>query len=471
MKLALVGPTNKLDDTSYDAQRTVNLIPERSETGTSKEPDRLISAPGYVLFATAGGGPIRGEITTAGGRNFQVSGSTFYELSSTGTATSRGTLNTAIGRCSLAENGSQIMIVDGTNGYIFTMSTNDFSQIADAQFPNGATICAFMDTYFLANDPGTGDFYISDNNDGTSWAALDKTSVESSPDNLVSLLPDHGELILPGTYTTEFYYNASASDPSGFPFKRKQEGVMQVGCAAAHTLKSFNNNVMWLAQTRDGGRFIARINQSGVRHEKVSPKWLDQLLEGLDDVSDAYAFTYKQDGHDYYVLQVPGLFTTPVFDAATERWHERVYFNAVLNREERWRASGFSYFDGNHLIGDRDSGAVYELSPDYYDDNGEEIHRIRILSHVSQEMQSMTLSEVILDMETGVGDTDEPQVMLSVSKDGGRNYGNERWRGFGKLGNYRALVRWLRFGQAKVWTFKIRITANKKISLHGFYIN
>ena len=128
----IVGPAYQMEDVSFDNQRSVNLFPIASESGTSKSVAALRNTPGLSLFtAAATGGSIRGGIESDS-RAFFVSGSTLYELATDGTPTSRGTLNTAVGRVSMEENPTQIMIIDGVNGYIFTKSTNVFAQIVDA---------------------------------------------------------------------------------------------------------------------------------------------------------------------------------------------------------------------------------------------------------------------------------------------------------------------------------------------------
>lgn len=468
MKLPLVGPTYKLDDRTFDTQRCVNLIPEASESGTSKAIARLVGSPGLESFKTAGGGPIRGELVTDGNRCFFVSGTKLYELDTNFTLTERGTLNTAISRVSLAENGTQVMIVDGTNGYILTLATNNFAQIADADFPNGATVVDYIDTYFVVNDPSTGEFYISANNDGTSWAALDKASVESAPDSLVSLLADHGELFLFGSSTVEVYYN---SGDATFPFERISQAVMQVGIAAAHTAKSFDNNVVWLGQSKKGGRRVYKISES-YRPVRISTKAIEKSLNSVTDISDAYAWVYETDGHEFYCLQVPDLNTTWVYDAATQLWHERMYYNTTLNMEQKHLGSCCAYFEGFLLVGDRDSGNIYKMRDDYYTDNGAAIHRIRITPHLVNELKNIIINFFVLDCQTGVGndDVENPQVMLRLSRDGGRTYGNERWRSLGKIGKYLPRVKWNRLGRGRDWVFMIKITDAVKVSISGAYI-
>lgn len=85
-----VGPTYEMDAVSFDCQRCVNMYPIVSEVGTSKTTVALRSVPGYALFSTLGGGPIRGAKSTSRGRAFVVSGDTLYEVYTDGTSTSRG---------------------------------------------------------------------------------------------------------------------------------------------------------------------------------------------------------------------------------------------------------------------------------------------------------------------------------------------------------------------------------------------
>ena len=113
---------------------------------------------------------------------FFVSGDTLFEIDSAGTATNRGTLSTATNRVSLDENGTEVMIVDGANGYIFTLATNGFAAIADADFPGGDTV-TFQDGYFIVNKPDSAQFYISALYDGTNWAAADNARAQADPDN------------------------------------------------------------------------------------------------------------------------------------------------------------------------------------------------------------------------------------------------------------------------------------------------
>ena len=121
-----IGPSNETRAQRFDAQRTVNLFLELNELGTGKggEPAVLLSTPGLKFLRALGTGPIRAIYTMSNQQvTVVVSGNEVYQLSSPqGTPVQIvGNLNTAIGPVSIADNGLQCILVDGQNGYHFTI--------------------------------------------------------------------------------------------------------------------------------------------------------------------------------------------------------------------------------------------------------------------------------------------------------------------------------------------------------------
>ena len=87
------------------------------------------------------------------------------------------------------------------------------------------------------------------------------------------------------------------------------------------------------------------------------------------------------------------------------------------------------------------NGNLYQISPTTYTDNGIPIKRLLQSKHLG-DGNNISIDELFLDMETGVGlqngQGSNPQIMLEVSKDGGRVFGNQRLLGFGKVGQYQS---------------------------------
>lgn len=97
------------------ALRYVNLFPHATQDNRVV----LFGTPGLSQLAALGPLPIRGQLVM-GDYLYVVSFQTLYQIDSTMTATAVGTLSTNVGNVSMAHNGQQLMIVDGTFGYIYT---------------------------------------------------------------------------------------------------------------------------------------------------------------------------------------------------------------------------------------------------------------------------------------------------------------------------------------------------------------
>lgn len=470
MRLPVVGPSYNLDAISFDCQRTINLYLMVSETGTSKSRKGLRGTPGRKLFANLGGGPGRGSKVTGDERAFVVSGSGFYEIFEDGSHVLHGTLSTSVGLISMAENGSEICIADGTKGYLFDLATEALTEITDPQFPNGTRRVDYQDGYFMAAKPGTGQWYISAIVDGSSWAPLDFTSAEASPDNLVCVVSDRRQVYALGTATGEIFADTGNAT---FPFERIQGAIISTGLAAVFTAQIFDDTLVWLGKDEQGRGIVWKaVGYSG---RKISTQAIEERIASVADYTDSYAWVYHQNGHVFYCLQVKGLDATLVYDGTIGEWHERSWFNKALNRAELHRGNSHIFFAQKNLITDRISGGVYELDPKTFTDDGDELHRERIVPHISNEGQLIKHIELILDMEQGVGTTSgagqDPQVMLSWSDDGGHTWSAERTAPIGRKGQYKTRTRWTRLGTARNRVYKFRITDPVFVHINDAYLN
>jgi hypothetical protein len=274
-----------MDAVSFDNQRSVNLYPILSESGDSKSVSALRSTPGLTEFITIGGGPIRGGIESAG-RSFFVSGDEFYEVLADGTSVDHGTLLTATSVISIEENPTQIMIVDGTYGYIFTKATDTFAQITDTDFPTPSDL-TFQDGYFIVTEADTAKVWISNLNDGSSWRALDFSTVESSPDDLVGCKSDSSNLWLFGTKTTEVWRNTGAA---AFPFQVINGAAIETGCAAQGTIQEIDNALIWLGTDENGDAIVWRSN--GYNATRVSTQAIEKKIAEGSNFNESYAWVY-----------------------------------------------------------------------------------------------------------------------------------------------------------------------------------
>lgn len=466
MKIGLVGASNQQRSLPFDAQRSINCYPVLDQQG--KEVSALYGTPGLSLFGVTNGSPGRGNFAAANGRIFVVAGSGVFELSSNGTATLRGTLQTSAGNVSIDENGLQLAVCDGTYLYTFTYATNTFAQVTDPDVPNPAKTVTFIDGYFVVNN-GTGKFYISALYDGTAWDALDFATAESSPDNLIRPINFVGQLGLLGDKTTEIWSDVGATS---FPFAKISGAKMEVGILAAHTAIPVDNSLFWLGKDNIGSGIVYRAN--GFTPQRISTEPIELIIAQATSPSDIRAYTYQEDGHVFYVLTGGGLPTSPAYDLTTGLWHERAYLNTSGQFEPHLGICGMYAF-GKQLVISRVNGKIYQMSQDFYDDAGSPLALERVYTHISVENQRQRLNKLEIAMETGVGlqsgQGSDPQITLWISKDGGRTYSNGYSKSFGAVGKYTARAVWRRLGIYFNVTFKVRITDPVKRVLIGSYLS
>lgn len=462
-----VGATYEMEATSFDHQRCVNLYPIASESGSSKSVAALRGTSGLSEFCTIGGGAIRGGIESAS-RAFFVSGNGFYEVFADGTSTLHGTLNTATSRIDIEENPTQVMLIDGEYGYIFNKTTDTFSVISDANFPVPSDL-TFQDGYFIVTEAQTSKFWISSLNDGTTWGALDFTTVESSPDDLVGLISDSSNLWLFGTKSVEVYQNTGNAV---FPFQRIAGAIIETGCAAQQTIKELDNRIFWLGTDENGDAIVWVSN--GYNAQRVSTQAIERKIADSTNFNESYAWVYHERGHAFYMLQVKGLKTTLCYDTATGLWHERMYRNTTTNAEEQHRGVCHVFFDQKHLVGDRLTNQIYDMSLNYYSDDGDPIKRIRISPYYDEEKRLITHSQFELDMQVGVGlqsgQGSDPKIMMQYSDDG-KTWSSELWRDIGKVGKYFTRVKWNKLGRARQRIYKVEITDPVFVQINEAILN
>jgi hypothetical protein len=459
-----IGPSYLLDSVNVDCQRSVNLFPQVHELGGGKngEVASLIRTPGLELAVTVGTGPNRGLHTSSNNRSFAISGAEVYEVTAFG-STLLGTLDTLGGQCSMDDNGIDLLIVDGSRGYTFRFATNVFAKITDVDFPVAAH-CCFIDQYLLVNDVNTRRFYLSGLSDAPDWDGLDFASKEGSPDNVVAIIADHRELFLIGDTTSEVWFDSGAVS---FPFERNQGAFMEFGTCAPDAVKKLDNRIFMPAQDKNGRGVVMAI--AGYRGDRISTYAVERAIRA-GDLSNANAFTYQQDGHPFYCLNVPGLNSTWCYDVSTGMWHERDSWTS--EGFTRNRAENHCMISGYHVVGDYQNGNLYKMKKDVYTENGQPLRWLRACPHLSKEMKRLFISEFRLDMQLGVGTSTvlDPQCSLRVSRDGGNTWSSEAWRSMGKQGDFKSRVMWNKLGTARDFVLEVSSSAATPATLISAFI-
>lgn len=321
----------------------------------------------------------------------------------------------------------------------------------------------FGDGYFILGY-ATGQFQITASYDGTTLDALDFATAESNPDGLVRVLYDHGELVLLGTQTIEFWSNTGGQD---FPYSNQRGSTLQFGLAAKYSLVQYNDSIAGLMKNSMGQVQVMMMRGHAIA--SISSQEVDALINNsliYPALSDATAFGYMLGGHPMFQINYPSANKSWLFDQSTQLWSE---LESGLNGN-RHRAEIHVEYINKTRVTDYMNGNVYTLDANIYDDNGTPIAREIITKTMTiGQNQRIAVHRVGIDCETGNGlengQGSIPQVMMKISKDSGRTWGNEIWATSGKIGEYLVRLFWTRCGSSRFWTFKWRITDPVKVVL------
>lgn len=452
-RFPLFGSSQKGRSTLVSSQRRVNLYAHIAPDGGDRSRLVFYGTAGLSLFASFGAEPVRG-MRAIDGTLYAVHRGTFYSVDNAGTITSQGTLDTTSGRVGMSDNGSVVVMVDGDNGYTYNIGTDTFAKITDGDFPGGDTV-DHQGGYFIVNSPGTGQFFISP--DGSAWDALDFATAESFSDDIASVWVDRGQLTLFGDKSTEFWSNVGTTD---FPYQRVDGAVIEYGLAARWSLAKAGNTTIFLAKNRAGE--VQPIMLDGYTPIPIGDADVEYLFNSYSTVSDATALAYRYAGHTFYQINFPAAGKSWLYDLTSRMWSELEYGTAARHRAEM----GAEFLD-KIIVSDYSDGSLYRLDADTNTDNGQIVAREIVGRHIFDE-NYVSVSRLWLDIETGLG---EASAMLTISKDGGKTWGNEMFRALGAIGNYGTRVIWRSLGAAYNWTFRIRIAADIRVAITGAWVD
>lgn len=464
-----VGTSYEAPSIYQDAQECINFF---AEIDPQKQPGQrgivaLYPTPGLLLQLQLNVAEVRGMRALSGGNWLVVvCGSTVYSVNLTMTSTVIGTLTTSSGPVSISDNvttsaGLTAYIVDGPNRYTWIAGTNTFATLPASDGPwQGASIVDVVDNYNIYNEPDTQNWACTDLGSSLSTQAL-YGSKDGSPDNLVSLIVDRRQVYLLGEVTTEVWTDVgnTIAGITTFPFARVPGTSMQSGCAAPFSVARFNDSFVFVAKDTRGNSTIEAI--AGYSFKKLSTHAVEQTLVN-QIVSDAIAYTYQIEGHEFYVCTFPSIGNglTWVYDLATSSWHKWLSFSD--GEYYRHRSNCGAYFNNMYLVGDYENGKIYSIENAVYTEDGATIRRLRRAPHLVTDLQRQYFEELQIQFQPGVGLNDgqgkDPQAMLRWSNDGGSTWSSEHWTSIGKIGRYANRAMWRRLGWSRDRIFEVSIS-------------
>lgn len=453
-RLPFVGATQDGRVNRFQGQRLINWAPQIEKSGARSRLS-LMPDPGCRLLATIGDGPHRAPMINWKGKLYGISGSKLFSSTAGGATLNHGSIGSSQGRVVMAGGRNQLVMVDGQNGYVWDGMS--IATITDGSFFAGSTHVAYLDGFFIFHKDNQ--YQISALEDATSISSLDFRSAEGDSDDIAAVVANAQDLYLIGTRTTEVHYNSGSSE--NVPFRPYNNNVIRWGTIAPYSVSEGPPGVVFVAQTDAGGSAVVLIN--GLQAQVISDVDIEWQIESMTTVQDAYGWIYQQAGRWWYQLTFPSERRTFVYGFESKLWHERQTYG-----KGRHRAASHGFIGGTHIVGDFETGSLYELSMSTYLDGSLPIIRDRYTPTMHANGDVLTFDEVTLLFNTGSallesaspteGDGSDPYVRMRYA-DNGEEFGPWMEEPLGKIGNTHRRAVFSALGDSIERQFHIRVSA------------
>lgn len=426
---------------------------------------QLYGSPGIRLIADSGGGLndvnrgahemasipyfVNGPVLYRLDRNI-IAGVEVFSLASIGTIEGSG-------RLSMADNGTQLMILNpGGKGYIYSVA-GGLVEITDPDFraSGDPQHVVYIDGYFACSTDSKA-WIVSNLNDGLTWDALDFGTAEADPDIIVAPIVHNNQIFLTGSKTTEGFQNIGGS---GFPFQRNNI-FLDKGCYAPFSLISTNQRFFLIGGGTNEQAAIWSY-QNG-QYYKVSTIAIDNVLNAYSEAVLNAAFALSWAARGQFFVAFSFIDRTFIYNMTTQVWHEQK--SSILNElgdyeQKRWRVNSLVTSYGYVIVGDSQDGRIGILDQNEYQEYGHNIIRVFSTQPIFNGNSPIRIPTIELTMEAGIGNgVENPLVSMAISENA-KTFMYERSRPIGKIGRYGQRIIWHKNGRVpKFAVFRFRLS-------------
>lgn len=391
--------------------------------------------------------------------------SILWRVDDSGSSVEIGTIPTSSsGPAWMRNNQTQLCVVDGVTGYVYTPTANSFVGITDVAFP-GAGGLEYQDGYGLFFEPNTNRWFFSAIENFLAHDALDFYSKQAMTDNIRmirSLLRE--PYIFGADFGTEVWFNAGGDNSSiqTPTFARNTGGLINYGLAAADAVDDMGGTLLtWLSSQ---GQIV---QAQGASAKVASTQMFDREVAGdgslvnpgYSKFDDCRSFSYRDQGHIFQDFTFPTADVTWVLDGTTGLLMKRESYKAS-GGYGRHRANCYIRHKNKHYVGDFENGNIYEMSANYLDDDGHQIRR-RLYSqdmNGGKTLISFPNIQVMVEPGQGLPANANPQIGLEFSSDGGKTWSNMVNRSVGLTGQYQWQANWNQMGSGYRRMYRLTMT-------------
>ncbi len=449
LPIPIVGQSYRDRAAQVSNQTTKNIYPKIDRNGQSIS---LQGWPGLKLWTTlTDTAAVRG-LGTMQKTLYSVSGTTLAEIDEEKNETTYTGEIPGEEALTITNDGTNLIISTSIAQYTATAGGGAVTQISAAGVSNSA---GFMDRRIIYQQ-SSGRFASADVGDPSTVNGLNFATAESFPDDIERLFTYQKYMWLFGSESAEpWFFNGSGSPP----YVVNRNGVIRYGSAGRLSVGEISDYIYFLDQWRRPQRILGLQVPEFIGNSALGAEW-----RSYDKVDDCQIYTLSFDHQDFVIYIFPLAQKTWGYHVESGWWFE-------LGTEGRYLMSSQARVYNKNLVGDfHQTGKIFELDFDTFTEDGNTVIRQRDSALIDGALYQMpgkrlTLNRLELVFEAGVGLTtgqgSDPEVMVRISKDGGRTFGNEMIGKLGVSGSDRLRVEFNALGQYK--DFVIRVTMSDPV--------
>lgn len=476
----IVGNTVQQRSTEFDNEKTVNWYVSYDPTGVT--PKSLVPTPGTLLCATldTSNNSIR-QVFSYKELILVFSGTTVYRVDSNYDVVRVGTLKSSSGYISVANDNDQVLVVDGSYGYVYDITLGTFTQITSPDFPSSPIYCVYFNGFFLVCFADSNRWSVSGLNDATNWDPFSFALLSTNADTFKGMGVVNNRLILFGNYVSTTWYSqpnyiGNVSIQQSFPYTNDPNMLFMYGCAATGSIAQGQGKLFWLSSDSNGVGSI--MLSDGTTPIPVSPPWVDLQIKNYVKTDDAIGFVYKEDGYIFYQLTFPTQNVTwlykynPQIQQLGPLITDWVYLETLEGDCHIASCHTFYLKNNVHIIGSNSEPKIYFMSTNYTTNDGETIHRYRIGPNLTRNgYRRFRIDKLELDFEAGVGNENNPGkapiVFLKVSYDQAHTFHPIASEEIGRMGQYNFRSTFFQLGVTYDFCARIDVYEPVRVFLTG----
>lgn len=294
-----------------------------------------------------------------------------------------------------------------------------------------------------------GRFFWSGINECQNVDALNFATAEQYADKMTRIKSQGSDMFIFSRTSIEPWRVAGDLD---LPFTLIGGSVSTKGLVATDAVVESDNTLMFPG----ADNIFYRLN--GYSPQRISTHAQERKLEADPNREDVTSLSYTFQGHSFSCWT--GTTYSMSFDAATQAWHDRESYGLP-----NWRARNAIKAWGKTIVGDSQSGNLYYLDADTYDEGGGTMIWGMDTPFLHVFPNGGIVDALYIDLATGGGALNtiqqgfNPLLMLDFSVDGGATFKGARQLSIGKRGDrVRVVTRRLGKFRDKGIQFRLRIS-------------